>query len=257
MIIDGKHIANILEQELKEQLKNLPEKKVCFILIGDNLASKKFVEMKSKVAIRLGIFVDVLEVPEPVSTSRAMEVVGDAVVKNYDGVVVQLPLPESVDAEKVLNMIPEHMDIDSLGNGKKLAPVAQAVKTILEFHQIELKNKNIVIVGNGKLVGEPVGKMLQGMNIPYRMVDKNTSQEEKNKALLDADVVISGAGVPGIIKPEMIKQGVVLVDAGTSESEGKLAGDIDSACVEKAAYMTPVPGGVGPITVVSLFKNLI
>lgn len=257
MIVDGKHIANILEQELKEQLKNFPQKKVCFILFGDNAASKKFIEMKSKVAIRLGIFVDIVEVPEPVSTSRAMEVVGDAIKNQYDGIVVQLPLPESVESEKILNMIPESMDIDVLGNGKKLAPVAQAVKTILDVHKIELKDKKVVIVGNGKLVGEPVSKMLSGMNVSYQVIDKDSGEVVRNKLLAEADIIVSGVGIPGMIKPEMIKEGVILIDAGTSESAGKLAGDIDPVCAEKASLMTPVPGGVGPITVVSLFKNLL
>jgi methylenetetrahydrofolate dehydrogenase (NADP+)/methenyltetrahydrofolate cyclohydrolase len=258
MIIDGKKIAQEIEASLQEKLAHFPPKTVCFIMFGDDAASKKFVEMKSAVAIRLNIAVDILEVPAPVSTSHAIQVVAEAVEKKYDGIVVQLPLPEGVDMARVLDTVPANMDIDALSShATKTAPVALAVETILAHESISLVEKNIVVVGNGALVGKPVAARLHERGFQPAILEKEMDPVAWRKALIQADIVITGAGVPGLIKPDMIKDGVVLIDAGTSESAGKLVGDVDPACATKASYMTPVPGGVGPVTVISLFQNLL
>lgn len=247
MLVDGKKIANVLEDKLREKFSQLPQKKVCFVLLGDDPASKKFIEMKSKVAERLGIAVEVVH--EMVSFDK------------YDGVVVQLPLPEGVDTQKILDSVPLEKDIDVLSTeakeGNKVAPVAHAVFEILNFYNVDLNDKEILVVGNGKLVGEPVCRLLDQKNITYFVIDKNTDEQLKAERVASADIIISGAGVPHMIKPEMIKDGVVLIDAGTSEQAGKLVGDIDPTCEIKASLMTPVPGGVGPVTVMSLFENLL
>lgn len=247
MIADGKHIAKILEEKLVGEFSKLPQKKVCFVLLGNDPASKKFIEMKSKVAMRLGIAVDVVhEIPN---------------YDEYDGVVIQLPLPEGMDTQTILDSVPVDKDMDVLSaEGKKtdkVAPVARAVFEILDFYNIDLIDKEVVVLGNGKLVGEPVCRLLDQKNIPYTVVDKNTNEHVRQEKISNADIIISGVGIPNIIKPEMIKDGVVLIDAGTSEQSGKLVGDVDPFCAEKASLMTPVPGGVGPLTVISLFKNLI
>jgi 5,10-methylene-tetrahydrofolate dehydrogenase/methenyl tetrahydrofolate cyclohydrolase len=258
MLIDGKAIAKKIEGELKEKLAGMPQKKVCFIVFGDNPASKSFVSMKSNVAMRLNIAVDILEVPEPVSTSHAIEVIADAVRESYDGIVVQLPLPEGVDVARVLDTIPTTMDIDALReDAPQVAPVARAVETILSHEQIALQDKKIVVVGNGMLVGKPVVTYLRRLGFQPTVLEKETDQGTWRETLAQADIVITGAGVPCLIKPDMVKEGVVLIDAGTSESAGKLVGDVDPACAAKASYMTPVPGGVGPVTVISLFQNLL
>ena len=247
MIVDGKHIANILEERLREKLTQLPQKKVCFVLLGDNMASRKFVEMKSKVAARLGIVVDVVH-----------EMVN---FENYDGVVVQLPLPEGMDTQKILDTVPAEKDIDVLSADakkmNKVAPVARAVLEILNHYQIHFDNKKVLIVGNGKLVGEPVSHAFTRSGIVHDVIDIHTPEQVRIQKIKEADIIVSGVGVPHMIKPSMIKEGVLLIDAGTSEQAGKLVGDIDPACEAKVSLMTPVPGGVGPITVVSLFANLL
>jgi methylenetetrahydrofolate dehydrogenase (NADP+)/methenyltetrahydrofolate cyclohydrolase len=261
MIVEGKIIAQEIENELKAKFAAMPEKKVCFIQFGENTASKKFIEMKSKVALRIGVLVDIFEVQKQVNTARAMQIVADAVAGGYDGIVVQLPLPQGIDTQAVLDAVPPEKDIDILSTkgklGAKYAPVARAVIEILRYHHVELEGKKILIVGNGKLVGQPVADMFSKMHIPCVVVDGTTPAFEKGQQMLLADIIISGAGVPNLIKPEMVKPDVILIDAGTSEDGGRLVGDIDPACSEKASIMTPVPGGVGPITVVSLFANLL
>ncbi len=266
MIVDGKTIAKNLEEKLKETLMKLPPKKVCFILFGNDAASKKFVELKSRTALRLGISTDIIEKENVGSTDEAILVVKDAVNKNYDGIVVQLPLPTGIDTAKVLDCVPVDMDIDVLGARARekfknnsismMDPVSSAILEILKFHNVGIENKKILLIGRGMLVGEPVAMVLEKMGANFQVIASDTPEDLKSESMKNADIIISGAGVPCLVKPEMVKDGVVLIDAATSESSGKLVGDIDQLCESKASLYTPVPGGVGPVTVICLFRNL-
>ncbi|MGB2580778.1 MAG: bifunctional 5,10-methylenetetrahydrofolate dehydrogenase/5,10-methenyltetrahydrofolate cyclohydrolase [Minisyncoccia bacterium] len=275
MLVDGNKIAKTLEEKLSTELLFSVPKKVCFVVFGgnkrpgresDDSATEQFVKMKSRVAERVGIAVDVKKYPDTKNTEEAVEIVRELGEKDYDGIVIQLPLTAGVDTQTVLDAIPAQKDIDVLGTiakesytkGKidRTPPVAQAVHEILESCNIKLSGKKIVVVGQGRLVGEPTHLMLKRMNVPHDVVDIKTSEKGKLALYKNADIIISGIGVPHSIKPEMIKDGVVLIDAGASEQAGKLVGDIDPACKSRASFMTPVPGGVGPITIVSLLRNL-
>lgn len=266
MIADGKAVAKILEEKLKEKLANVPPKEVCFVLFGNNADSRQFITMKSTVAQRLGIAVNVLQYAATTKTAEAVEIIHTLVGKNYSGIVVQLPLPPGLDRKEILNSVPFPLDIDVLSDKAKQAyvsktstkvpPVARAVMEILNFYHVDLANRQILIVGKGALVGEPIAMMFSGLGLPFQIVDEHTGQEEKMERMRSADIIISGVGSPHMIQPEMVKDGVVLIDAGTSEQSGKFVGDIDPACAEKASLFTPVPGGVGPVTVISLFLNM-
>ena len=172
--------------------------------------------------------------------------VQSAAVAECDGVVIQLPI-DSADA--LLAQVPQNKDIDNYPS----APVAAAVEEILNRAGVDSKNKKAVVVGEGRLVGKPVAQLLRklGANVSVVSLDQGNLSELKY-----ADIVVSGAGSPGLIKPEMLKQGVVLIDAGTSEQAGKVVGDCDLRCAEVTSVFTPVPGGVGPVAVAMLFKNL-
>ncbi len=267
MIINGTQLAKYLEQDLKQKLQIQPRKSVAFVLFGNDPASLQFIGIKSRVAERIGIETKLFHYANEISTDNALKNIQEIAEQNFHGIVVQLPLPGGMNTEKILNSIPSALDIDVLGNDAKqsyqnkilnmVPPVAAAVYEILKSINILITDKNILIVGNGKLVGEPVGMLLSRENISFSIIDKDTSSIERSKKLLNADIIISGVGVPHMIKPDMVKDGVILIDAGTSESSGKLAGDIDPSCVEKSLFITPVPGGVGPVTVVALFKNLL
>jgi methylenetetrahydrofolate dehydrogenase (NADP+)/methenyltetrahydrofolate cyclohydrolase len=185
---------------------------------------------------------------------------------HYDGIVVQLPLPADIDADMVLDSIPTEYDIDMLSEDAKVqyqkaatmrtAPVAAAVQEILWHEKVILIGKKIVVLGNGRLVGEPIRMLLDRQELPYATIDIETSAHHRLELLQEADIIFSGIGVPHFIAAEMVKEGVVLIDAGTSEQAGKLVGDIDPACADKASVYTPVPGGVGPLTVACIFRNL-
>jgi methylenetetrahydrofolate dehydrogenase (NADP+)/methenyltetrahydrofolate cyclohydrolase len=255
MLVDGKKIQSEIEQELKELVsKRLRVPSLGIVLVGEDPASEKFVSLKQKFGESVGVDVWIKILSETATTERVLTAVNEL---ETEGVVVQLPLPKQVDQQAVLTGIPKEKDVDVLNGGDFTPPVAGAVFEVLDRNDISLENKKIVVVGEGRLVGVPVIEGLNKRNLQHDVVSLDTDEEEKLKLLKHADVIITGAGDPHFIKPDMIKEGVVLVDAGTSESAGVLVGDVDPACQGKVSLMTPVPGGIGPITVAVLFRNLI
>ncbi len=264
MRVNGKAVADHIKEEVIKR-NSEQTKKVCFTLFDSGLTSKKFVQMKCKFAKEAGILATVREYNN-LSESEIEKEVAELAKSGYDGIVIQLPLPQGINTQKILNLVPVEQDIDILGNEskelyltgdfQKMPPVARAVQEILQYYNIDISGKKILVVGRGKLVGEPVSIWLRQMSADFNIVDINTQIEERNNLFLNADIIISGAGVPHMIKPSMIKDEVVIVDAGTSEANGKILGDADPSCEDKSCLFTPVPGGVGPVTVASLFLNI-
>lgn len=256
MIIDGKKIAEDLNVDLAEKLagQNL---QLGVVLVGDNPASVNYVGRKKALGEKLGVEVSVFEYENDISEDELIEVIEGLVTReNINGLIVQLPLPEHIDQTKILNLIPKAKDVDALSEDPKvLSPVVLAVQKILEIGKVDLVGQKILVVGNGKLVGKPVALWLASGGQDVTIVDESVGD---NLVTLtrQAGVLILGAGKSGLIKPDMVKEGVVIVDAATSEAGGRLAGDADPACVDKASLFTPVPGGVGPITLSMLFQNL-
>ena len=234
VIIDGKHIAEEILLGLGDSLRG---RRLGIVVSPGDPATESYVKIKTKVAQRLGV-----EVQRGLLSD---------LVALCDAVLVQMPHP---DAEKLLPQIPPHLDIDALGLAPRVeAPVVLAVKEVLRREGVGIANKKAVVVGEGLLVGKPVAEMLRAMEARVSVV---TLESGSLAELKDADIIVSGTGSPHLIKPDMLKRGVVLIDAGTAESNGKIAGDADPSCAEVASVFTPVPGGIGPITVAMLFKNL-
>lgn len=256
MIINGKEIADTIKAELKQSFEG-NKSALAVVLVGDDPASRKFVERKIKFGTEVGVEVRLFEYETDITEEDLEEEVEKLANKEeIKGIVVQLPLPKQINTGKILNLIPASKDVDALtDNASVLAPVAVAVKEILERSQINLEGKKILVVGQGRLVGRPVAIWLAQEGYDVETADIST--KNLSEMTLRADIIISGVGKPGLIKPENIKEGVVLIDAGTSESAGKLVGDIDPACADKSLLFSPVPGGVGPITVAMIFKNLL
>lgn len=266
MIADGKLVANLLKERIVKEYEGKAKKEVCFIIFGENLASQQFIDMKCRFAESLKIPTRVVRYPESLTLEEVKNVISKVASEDPAGVVVQLPLPKHLPVSEVLNTVPPKLDIDVLGdktkekyrNGTshKVPPVARAIMEIFTFYDVVLQGKEILVIGTGRLVGEPVCNMLESLGIKYSVIDKDTDLNVGKKLISEADIIISGAGASRIIKPDMVKEGVVLIDAGTSEQNGKIVGDIDPSCADKASLMTPVPGGVGPVTLASLFLNL-
>lgn len=265
MIIDGKAVALKLKEKIVQELGN-SKKRVCFVIFGNDSGSRQFINMKCRFAQGLGLETVVSEHPEEVLFEDVERIIKEIVEQNFSGIVIQLPLPKNLNPQKVLNLVPPELDIDVLSEKtkemyrnretKKTPPVSRAVEEILNYYDVSFEKKEVLLIGKGLLVGEPVASMLYKKGIRFTQIDKNTPKEETKRHIASADIIISGAGDSHFIKPNMIKDGVVLVDAGTSESEGKIVGDVDPACFEKASLVTPVPGGVGPVTLAALFLNL-
>jgi methylenetetrahydrofolate dehydrogenase (NADP+) / methenyltetrahydrofolate cyclohydrolase len=257
MIVDGKKIANRLYDTLRDEIGKMEHAPTLGILTcAPNFETEKYLALKEKKASDIGVATLVTRLTASASTEEVLAALAE-LVTNTDGVVVQLPLPEHIDASVITAAIPSSHDVDALNphTTKVLSPVVGALKEILLEHGIIPEKKHVTIIGSGKLVGLPAYKWFIEQGAYVSVVTKDTA--DIGYYTRPADVIVSGAGVPGLLTPEMVKEGVVILDAGTSEEGGELRGDTDPLCAEKAALFTPVPGGIGPITIAVLLKNVV
>lgn len=256
MVVDGKDIAESIYRRLQSVHTGTGMSPSLGILMsGGDAATESFIKIKSKAAARLGVMVFRYELTSEATTKEALAALAELSSKS-SGVIVQLPLSSHIDADAVIAAIPTEKDVDAIAPGEHsvLAPVAAAVQEILLQTRVAVHGARAVVVGAGRLVGKPSGTLLEQMGARVHFV---TQEEGSLDDLKDADIVVLGVGSPGFIKPEMLKPGVALIDAGTSEAVGgKLMGDADPSCANMASVFTPVPGGVGPVAIAMIFKNL-
>ncbi len=258
MILKGKPIAEKIYARLVKDIALLKQKNLiptlAVILAGEDPASLTYVRAKEKRARILGINFKLFHLTGIAPESKISELIGDLNKnKNVCGIVLQLPLPEGLDTDKILRAISPEKDIDGF-SGKYPAPTPSAILEIFKYYDIGLQDKKIVIVGFGRLVGKPLEKLMRKLNIQLIIC---TSSSDIASETLDADIIISATGIPSLIKPEMVSEKAVVIDAGTAESLGEIRGDVDPKVYEKVLAYSPVPGGVGPVTVACLMKNLI
>ena len=259
MIIDGRKLAEELYLELAEVRKKIPRGlKLGIVVVGENPVIGSFVKIKTRAAERLNVEMVRTNLPETSLEEEVLKAVRTS-AEHSDAVIAQLPLPKGMNVNAVLSAVPKEKDVDALNPSipeeerPVHAPVALAVVEILKRNGVEIRGKRTVVVGAGRLVGAPSAWLLKSLGANVSMF---TLEQGSIEDLKDADIVVSGAGNPGFIKPEHLKEGVALIDAGTSELNKKIHGDADPACAEKAGIFTPVPGGVGPVAVAMIFRNL-
>ena len=260
MTISGKEVAESMYQELTKKFANLGrEVKLGIVVVGDNPVIESFVKIKMRSAERLGVTMVRKDMSDTTTTEEVVAII-QQLVKETDSVIAQLPMPKQVNTDRVLSSIPPSHDVDALNPSidddarPVFAPVALAVIELLKRGGVELNGKKAVVVGAGRLVGAPSAHLLKKLGAEVSMV---TLEKGSLDELKDADIGVLGAGNPGFIKPDMIKEGIALIDAGTSESAGKIRGDADPSCADKASVFTTVPGGVGPVAVAKIFENLL
>lgn len=266
--LDGKKVAQKIIAELREEVATMDKKlRLAVVVVGKDPVVEKFIAQKRKVAEQIGIDFRIYPSEETVSSNDLRVQIAEIVhEKKNTGVIIQLPLPSHIGKQHMLNAIIPEKDVDVLsaraiahvvvGKHRIMSPVVGAIKVLLDEYKIRYGDKRIVIMGTGALVGKPFALWLLSEGIGFSIVGEHTPHADD--LLVSADIVISGIGRPGFITGAMVKDGVVIIDAGTSEQNGKLAGDVDlDSAATKASFITPVPGGVGPVTVVMLFKNLI
>ncbi len=223
-----------------------------------DFATQKFLALKKRKAKEAGIAVSVVEfdgeatVPEIVTSIHTAH-------HTSDGIIVQLPFPSRIPIDDIITAIAPSHDIDCMtydGTLKGcLPPVVGAIDEISKRHKVKWRGANVVIIGRGRLVGLPSAIFAQAKGANVTIVDKGTL--DIASLTKKADILITGAGAPHIITPEMVSKGVVVFDAGTSEDGGELVGDVHPDVAELASIFTPVPGGIGPITVAVLLRNII
>lgn len=268
ILLDGKKLAQKILDGLKNEVAGFSQKlRLAVAVVGNDPVTKKFIEQKKKTAGEIGIDVRIFPFEENVTTNELRKRIAEIVhEKKNTGVIVQLPLPAHINIQYILNSVTPEKDADmlssrSLGNfvvGKTVIspPLVEAAKTFFSEYEIDYHQKYIVVVGAGKLVGKPMALWLLNEDVTFSVLRSSTP--DISKFTKEADIIITGVGMPALIRGDMVKQGVVIIDAGTSESGGKLVGDVDFESVfSKVSFITPVPGGMGPLGVAMLFKNLV
>ena len=251
VILDGKKLADKILSQLTKEVARLPLIKLAVVLVGDNPKSLNFIKQKQKAAEKIGIEFKLYKFNLKISNQNLTKEVNKITKdKSITGIVIQLPLPKHINTQKILSLIPVEKDPDALSVDNFLVepPTASGIIRILKEYNIEVKGKKVVIIGKGRLVGKPLTAIMDRLGADIITCDIQT--KNLNQEIFKADILVSAAGQPHLIKEGMIKQGVVIIDAGT--------GDVDFENIKKkASYITPPVGGVGPMTVAILIDNLI
>lgn len=268
MIIDGKKVSQNILADLKKQVEKLDIKPtIAVIIVGENPSSKIYVNLKNKKATEIGMNSIIIEMPETTS-QQELEAKVEELNQNSDinAILIQLPLPKHLDTYKIIEKISPEKDVDGfhpenigrLVSG--LTPYSysctpKGVIRLLEEYCVELEGKNIVVIGRSNIVGKPLAMMLLAKNATVTITHSKT--KNLPEITQKADIVISAVGSPKLVKNSWVKDKAIIVDVGiTKMPDGKLSGDLDFENIKnKASLITPVPGGVGPMTIAMLLEN--
>lgn len=267
IILDGKKLSEKIKNNLKTEIQELSTKpKLAVILVGEDPASQIYVRNKQKIAEAIGIESLAIELPNDTSEENLIEhihILNED--KNINAILVQLPLPNHINSNKIIETIEPTKDVDGLHpincgklvNGQKPYAIPCTPKGIIKLlkeYNIELQGLNTVVIGRSNLVGKPIAQLLLKENATVIMAHsktKNLKDLTKN-----ADLIVSAIGVPNFLTADMVKDGVIIVDVGINRLDGKLIGDVDFENVKnKSSYITPVPGGIGLMTTATLMEN--
>ena len=268
-IIDGKLLAQKIRNELKEKvIKENLHPHLAVILCWDDEASKVYVKNKSKACDEIGIEFKEYRLPKETKQEEIIALIkklnND---KKVNGILLQSPLPKGLDIQEAFNTIDPDKDVDgfnpynvgklTIGQDGFVPCTPLGIMKMFEYYGIKLEGKKAVVVGRSNIVGKPMAQCLLGKNVTVTICHSKTKEIEKE--IKAADIVIAAIGKRNVIKADMIKQGAVVIDVGMNRNEeGKLCGDIDfDSASKKASYITPVPGGVGPMTIAMLMNNVI
>lgn len=270
-ILDGRAFANLRAAKLKEKVKNLKEQGItpvfCVINIGDNRASKLYVRTKKQRAENVGIIQKIYQLPKDEKEEDVLALIDkfNADPQIY-GMMVQLPAPEQINVNHLMERIDPNKDVDGLtpanagrlwqGNHFVEPATAAGIMALLTHYHIDPAGKNVVVIGRSEIVGKPIAALMLEKDATVSILHlKTRNLKEYTKK---ADIIVSAAGQANLITADMVKEGVVVIDVGINHIHGHLVGDVDFENVSpKASYITPVPGGVGPLTVEFLMEEVI
>jgi len=270
-LIDGKSLANKIHTEVAAEVEKLKQEEnivpgLAVILVGDDPASHAYVKMKAKACEKVGFYSITHNMPDTISQDEIIATI-EMMNKNprIDGILVQLPLPQHIDTNKILEVIDPKKDVDGFHpyNVGRLATnldgfvpcTPLGVMKMFEEYEIDLEGKDVCVVGASNIVGKPMAALLLNANATVTVTHIYTKDLKAHTS--KADIVIVGVGVPALIKEDMVKDSAIVIDIGINRiKDGSLVGDVDFAPVsKKCSYITPVPGGVGPMTIAMLLAN--
>jgi methylenetetrahydrofolate dehydrogenase (NADP+) / methenyltetrahydrofolate cyclohydrolase len=255
--ISGKEIASKIYSRLSG--KKTDDLKLSVLMAGDDPAISSFARQKERAAQRVGISFELINLSDKSSTQDILSELDRLFLdKSVTAIVVQLPLPGHINKDEVLKAIPPNKDVDALNSKNVISPAAGAVMEIVnEFFNRDLSGADAVIVGYGGLVGKPVYSVLKDRVNSITILDKG---DDISRGVSEADIIVLGTGVPGIVSSKMVKEGALVIDFGYGAgNDGKVKGDFEllSGDIEKNIAYTPTPGGTGPILVAKLFENAV
>ena len=269
--IDGKAFSQTVLEKIREEHSQLKEKYgkpagLAVVIVGNNPASQVYVKNKIRACEDVGFYSENIELDENISEKELLQEI-NKLNKNdrINGILVQLPLPAHINELKIIDSISPEKDVDGFhvsNIGKMvigdetgfLSCTPYGIMQLLEEYKIEIAGKDAVIIGRSNIVGKPMALMLIQKGATVQVCNSNT--KDLRKKLNEADIIIVAAGVPKLLKKEDVKEGAVVIDVGINRVDGKICGDVDyEEVAEKTSYITPVPGGVGPMTIASLIKN--
>ena len=272
MIINGKELAKKIRNDLKKEVEKLRERgiipKLAVIMVGNDKASEVYVRNKSKACNELGIEFEEFLKDENTTQQELIELINELNKQDdIDGILLQSPIPNNLDIREAFNQIDPKKDVDgfnpinvgklSIGEDCFISCTPYGVIKMLEEYNIEISGKRAVVIGRSNIVGKPLAQCLLNKNATVTICHSKT--KDIASVVREADIVVAALGKPKFVTEDMVKEGAVVIDVGINRNEeGKLVGDVDFESVEKkASYITPVPGGVGPMTIAMLMNNVV
>ena len=263
-LMDGKALAERIRAEVAEEVKELGHVGLTTILVGDDPASDIYIRRKHEAANEVGIVARDYRLAEDTSQQELLELIDQLNQdESVDGILVQLPLPPQIDENRAIEAVDPAKDVDGfhpinagrlfLGHEGVVAATPTGIMALLDEYDVQLQGANAVVVGRSNIVGKPVSMLLLARHATVTICHSRTLDLAEHAR--EADVLVVAVGQAGLITPEMVKAGATVVDVGMNRTENGLRGDVQSAVAEHAGLMTPVPGGVGPMTIASLLRN--
>lgn len=264
-ILDGRLVRAELKKALIEKVNTRPTPPcLAIVQVGDRPDSTAFIAAKRSFALSIGVKEVHIHFPEQIAQDELVKKIGELNSdKTIHGIIVQLPLPAHLDRDTVIESIDPAKDVDGLTSaniksGRVMPATARGIGELLDFYHVELDGKRVTVVGRSALVGTPVARLCEKRGAIVTVCHRKTPRDEFKKAVMNAEILIVAAGQPKLITEDMVNAGQVIVDVGINKVNGIMVGDVDYVSVEpKVAAITPVPGGVGQMTVLALFENLV
>jgi methylenetetrahydrofolate dehydrogenase (NADP+) / methenyltetrahydrofolate cyclohydrolase len=265
-VMDGRALAERIRAEVAEEVRALGGVGLATVLLGDDTASDIYIRRKQEAAEQAGFRTQDLRLAATVSESELLDRVAALNADDeVDALLVQLPLPDGIDEERVIRAVDPDKDVDGfhplnagelmLARPRLVPATARGVMALLAEYHVELDGARAVVVGRSAIVGKPVAQLLEQANATVTVCHSHTLDLERHT--LDADVLVVATGRAAMISPDMIKVGSTVIDVGINRTDAGLVGDVDPGAVEVAAQLTPVPGGVGPMTIACLLENAV